>query len=285
MNDQGSYVQDLVELGMTTYEARVYLALTRRDSFTPVEVATESGVPRQRIYDVLATLVARGLVRERPGASTRYAAVEPEIGVGALLAAKRQNLDVLSARAGEMIRDVADTWAAGRRQTAPLDYVDVVRDPALLAARFQELDESAQWRLITTSKAPFTQVNNISGVESTKRVVAAGGEARCIYHYDALRDEQIVREAREFIAAGEQARVSHDVPIKLTLVDDQRALFALTDPVAGGLTSTNIAIEHPAMNTMLLYAFNYLWERAGDFEDALSRIAEENSSVSTSDPS
>jgi hypothetical protein len=273
MTEQSAYVQDLVDLGLTSYEARAYLTLLRRESFTAVEAATESEVPRGRIYDVLSTLVGRGLVREYRGPINRYAAIDPQSGVGALLAARQQSFDSLRERAADLITEVGKTWARGREETAPLDYVDVVRDPALLAARFQEMDESAQWRLITLTKAPFAQADNVSGVHSTRRVVAAGGEARCVYHVDALRDPKILREAREFIAAGEQARVSSDVPLKLLLVDDQRALFALTDPIAGALTATNILIEHPAMNTMLLYAFNYIWDRAEEFEQAVQRMA------------
>ena len=70
----------LAELGLTTYEAKVYLALVRREVSSAADVARLAGIPRQRIYDVLASLVQRGLASERPGKPTRYAAVSPEIG-------------------------------------------------------------------------------------------------------------------------------------------------------------------------------------------------------------
>ncbi|KOG86247.1 TrmB family transcriptional regulator, partial [Streptomyces varsoviensis] len=54
--DEGS-VGDLVALGLARYEARVYLALVARESYTAAEVAREADVPRQRVYDVLDALV------------------------------------------------------------------------------------------------------------------------------------------------------------------------------------------------------------------------------------
>ena len=58
----------------------------------------------------------------------------------------------------------------------------------------------------------------------------------------------MVAETLEFIRAGEGARVADEVPMKLCLADGHRALFSLTDPIAGGLTSTNILVEHPSLD-------------------------------------
>ena len=81
--DHNPLVGRLTRLGLTSYEARAYAALIKRESFTPAQVARESGVPRQRIYDVLGTLVQKGLASARPGASVKYAAIGPDHGCGA----------------------------------------------------------------------------------------------------------------------------------------------------------------------------------------------------------
>ena len=53
-------VNELTQLGLTTYEARAYVALLGRDSFTAAQVSRQAGLPRQRIYDVLGSLVEKG---------------------------------------------------------------------------------------------------------------------------------------------------------------------------------------------------------------------------------
>ena len=46
---------ELSQLGLTSYEAKAYLALIRRGSSTGSEVARVGELPRQRVYDVLAS--------------------------------------------------------------------------------------------------------------------------------------------------------------------------------------------------------------------------------------
>jgi sugar-specific transcriptional regulator TrmB len=75
-----TYINQLTQLGLNAYEAKAYAALLGKDSFSATQVADLSGVPRQRIYDILASLVERGLAISRPGShGTRYAAVAPKL--------------------------------------------------------------------------------------------------------------------------------------------------------------------------------------------------------------
>ena len=50
---------------------------------------------------------------------------------------------------------------------------------------------------------------------------------------------------RSFVAAGEQARVVDELPLKLVLIDERVALFTMEDPVAGTPELTIMIVEHP----------------------------------------
>src|SRR5436309_5072400 len=82
----------LTRLGLTSYEAKAYLALLRRDSLTAAQAARLANVPRQRIYDVLASLVEKGLAAARPGQVAKYAAVAPDLALERLVSDRRQQL-------------------------------------------------------------------------------------------------------------------------------------------------------------------------------------------------
>jgi sugar-specific transcriptional regulator TrmB len=70
----GALVDELRRLlGLSSYEARAYLAVLR-GTHRPRDIARESGVPLQRVYDVLARLEERGLVARTPDG---FYAVEP----------------------------------------------------------------------------------------------------------------------------------------------------------------------------------------------------------------
>ncbi|WP_423798320.1 TrmB family transcriptional regulator [Neobacillus sp. SAB-20_R2A] len=73
-------VQRLKKLGFNEYEAKSYLSLVKQGPVTAYQVSKESGVPRARIYDVLSTLVDKGIVlKEEINDTTRYSPLPVEI--------------------------------------------------------------------------------------------------------------------------------------------------------------------------------------------------------------
>jgi sugar-specific transcriptional regulator TrmB len=197
--------QRLVELGLTGYEASAYLALTRRGQATGAEVARIAKLPRQRIYDVLDGLVARGFATVRPGRPARYVAAPPGDALGQLLEERRAHL-------GRLERDVADTvgrltpaYHAGRDANDPLEFIEVLRDPAAIAKRFAELEASARQEILVFTKPPYAiePAENVEGLELLRRHI----EARSVYERSVYDHPAEATAIRTFVAAGEQARV------------------------------------------------------------------------------
>src|SRR5436853_7739155 len=111
--DNAEHVEQLTKLGLTMYEAKAYLALIRRGSSTAAEVARLAGVPRQRIYDVLATLVEKGLALTKPGRVVKYSAAAPELAIERILTDHRQRLAGLEREAAKMVGEPTPACTAG----------------------------------------------------------------------------------------------------------------------------------------------------------------------------
>ncbi len=258
----------LSELGLTSYEAKAYLALIQRESFTAAELARQAKIPRQRIYDVVAGLMQRGLAMQRPGTSVTYAAVSPDVALDGLMMHHRQQLDALAGRAGTAAETLRTLWSEGQVETAPMAYVEMLRDTSVLSARFHDLQSGAQESMFVLSKPPYVSTENEIGLEATRRIREAGGEVCCCYESSLLDDPRMVEETAEFVAAGENARVVDSVPMKMCLVDGNRALFSLTDPVAGAITATNILVEHPELAAALKLTFDAVFAQGRPLLDA-----------------
>lgn len=258
----------LSELGLTSYESKAYLALIQRESFTAAELARQSKIPRQRIYDVVAGLMQRGLAMQRPGTSVTYAAVSPDVALDGLMMHHRQQLDALADRAGGAAETLRTLWSQGQVETAPMAYVEMLRDTSVLSARFHDLQSSASASMLVLSKPPYVATENDIGLEATRRITTAGGEVRCCYESSLLDDPAMVEETAEFVAAGENARIVDAVPMKMCIVDRSRALFSLTDPVAGAITATNILVEHPELAAALVLSFDAVFAQGRPLLDA-----------------
>ncbi len=84
--EPGIIVDRLKSLGLTKYEALVYIALLRVADATATEIHGISGVPRASVYPVLAQLQEKGLVSISQSSPKRFAALPPDKGIGSLLA-------------------------------------------------------------------------------------------------------------------------------------------------------------------------------------------------------
>jgi sugar-specific transcriptional regulator TrmB len=261
--DQPSEAAPLIALGLTGYEASAYVALTRRERATGAEVARLAGLPRQRIYDVLDGLVARGIATVEPGRPARYAALAPDAAVAALVAARRAEVERLEHEAALAVALLTPAYRDGRSTDDPLTYIEVLREPGAIAKRFAELEASATKEIFVFTKPPYAvePAANRAGLE----LLARGVEARSVYERSVYDDAAVVDAVREFVAAGEQARVVDELPLKLVVIDERVALLSLEDPVAGTTNLTIMIVEHAALARLLKLAFEQVWERGEPF--------------------
>ncbi|MBT8508239.1 hypothetical protein AZH53_07460 [Methanomicrobiaceae archaeon CYW5] len=96
--DIGPVKEHLKSLGLTKYEALVYIALLRVESASATEIHEISGVPRASVYPVLDKLMRKGLVSVSHSTPKRFTATPPEEGVEHLL--RQIERDAEAARAG-----------------------------------------------------------------------------------------------------------------------------------------------------------------------------------------
>jgi sugar-specific transcriptional regulator TrmB len=248
--------QRLIELGLTSYEARAYLALVRRDSSSPSDVARLSRIPRQRIYDVLKTLVQKGLATHRPGPPTKYAAVAPEFAIERLTLARREELDRIERSSRELIDLLSPAFVEGQKERDPLDYIEILRDRAAINERFGELQEGIEKEILVFTKPPYATPpqENPEGLEVTSK-----HHARSVYEYSALDDPDFARGVRRFIEAGEEARFVEHLPLKLVIIDETVVMFGMEDPVGGASELTIVVVEHSALAQVLKIAFDAVW--------------------------
>ncbi|MFC7078815.1 TrmB family transcriptional regulator [Halorussus caseinilyticus] len=65
----------LQQLGLKEYEARCFVALTRKATATAKEISEIADVPRTRVYDAIRVLEAQGLVEIQHTNPRQYRAV------------------------------------------------------------------------------------------------------------------------------------------------------------------------------------------------------------------
>ncbi len=263
--ENGELVAQLTRLGLTSYEAKAYLTLIRRDSFTAAQVARQSGLPRQRIYDVLGSLVQKGLAVARPGNVVKYAATAPELAIDLLLTAHRDELSRMERDARNMVTDLKPAYEAGQVHTDPLEYIEVLRDRRAINERFAELQSAVKKEILVFTKPPYATPpqENVEGLE-----VIQTHDARSLYEFSVFDDPAVMAGVKRFVDAGEQARFVPELPLKLVIIDETIVMFGMEDPVAGSAELTIVVVEHQSLAKVLKTAFDAIWSTGLTFDQA-----------------
>ncbi len=265
------HVGQLTELGLNAYEAKAYATLLGKESFTASQVADLSGVPRQRIYDILGSLVERGLAISRPNRrGTKYAAVAPDQALGGLLDQQQERLDRLRTVTKELIDALTDQYQSGKESGGPLEYIEVLRGATAINQRFAEIQEHCRQEILVLTRPPYAKPpqENIEGIETVKRRIRACS----IYEESVLLDAETRRGVASFLEHGEEARFVKKLPLKLVIVDESIVMFAMEDPIVGRTEMTIMVIENVQLAKLLKLAFEALWSSGETFEAACARL-------------
>ena len=258
-------LENLANLGLTRYEAAVYLTLLERQDFTPAQLAAAAQVPRQRIYDVLSSLCDRGLSLEhRSGKQRLFRAVDPADALPGLLQAKQRQYEAELARQQQqtdtMVAALAPLYATGHSNQDPLAYIEVLSDPSSIVDRGTQLAQTAQHSICVFFTAP-SLLSHEAGLKLVQNPLDRGISYRTIYERNVWQDPS----SREFInqcqAWGQQVRFVPEVPFKMQLFDERVTLLSLQDPLAGSPSFTALNITHPGLAQMLKIAFETLWSQ------------------------
>jgi len=240
-------VEGLTRLGLTTYEARVFVALQKLGSGTASNVAEVTEVPRSQVYGAADDLEERGLLEVQETRPTIYRPIPPEAAERRLLA----QLESAGRDAFQYLERVRGTYGDDRGESEALW---TVRGGESVTSRIAALIGEATERAVYAAEDP-TAVDE--SVRSALSATAAGGIDAAVVSknpevLDRIEDDAVrtVAHPPDYLPELSTAR--------LLLIDDGTILLSVFTP-AGSDDPTEIAF----------------WSSGTAFARALVRISAE----------
>jgi len=145
MNDEDA-ISGLKRLGLTTYEARVFLALQKLGSATASEVSDVADVPRSQVYGAADGLVEHGLVETQQTTPTVYRPVPIE-------QARTHLLDQLAETGAETF-DYIDGVRGTEQREERTESIWMIQGRESVTSRTAQLAEEADDRLLYAIRDP-----------------------------------------------------------------------------------------------------------------------------------
>jgi DNA-binding CsgD family transcriptional regulator len=236
-------------LGLTSDEETVYVALLDLPVGTLADLRARC--PGARVRVALASLERTGLVSRLEGSPVRYTAAPPDVGLELLARSQEQGL----ARARLAVDPLTARY---RRARATHEVIEVVTGREETGRRWELLQRSARVEVRCFDRPPYVASSSLSNPVE-EEMLAAGVAYRCVYHPAGFELPGRPAGIRKVVAAGEQARVTENVPVKMFIADDRLGLLPLE--VAGG-TEASLIIHASSMLDTLIALFELVWARA-----------------------
>lgn len=261
---------ELAAAGVDSFDEMVYRAILTRDSAAPAELAAELRHNPERISRALDRLREHGLVGRLSGTRRRYAAIEPQAAIGALVRARAAELE----RARIAIGAFSELFAAAK--AGGTDQVEVVRGSEALGRWFVRLQQEAREEVITLDRPPYALTTS-NPVEAT--ALTRGVSYRAVYAPEALEWPGVLGDIRELVHRGEKARVLPGLRIKLAIADRRIALM----PLSLNLTDVQAVVIRPStLLDGLIDFWEMCWQQAIPLEaPAADPLAEEDRTLLT----
>ncbi len=250
-------------LGLNAYEARTYLVLVGHPRFKALELATRARVPRQKIYEVLDSLVEKGFARVTQEKTKLFSAVEPGLAIPSYLARRRQLMERewtdQSRLADAVIDDLSMAYSQGQEGRGTLDFLRIITDPGQAAIHFREMLAEVQHEYLEFSRPPYAG----QPIELELIRAAAARRVRCSILVEPAFLDVLESEGRSVCReAGVEVRVIDRLPMKLAVFDGVRGMIALLDPVVTRPAWTSVLFDHPGMGQAMKGLFEDYWQQA-----------------------
>jgi len=138
------------DLGLSEYQAKVYITLVISGQSKARDISQMSGVPRTKVYETLKNLIDRGLVKELPTNPLKFIASSP-------IKSFRENLQPLEEKTRNLrkLLHTLEFYHHKAKDTASIEQTDVwiLREPEVLKKLKSILYEAQKSVMILTSSS------------------------------------------------------------------------------------------------------------------------------------
>ncbi|TYL39121.1 TrmB family transcriptional regulator [Natronococcus pandeyae] len=205
-------------LGLTSYEAKVFIGLHQIGSGTARDVARVVDVPRSQVYSVAESLEERGLLEVQQSSPIRYRPVSVEEA--------RTTLEERFEREQERAFDYVSTVKQEPNGEETQEDIWTVRGRSRVDDRIADILSAADRRLLFGARLPELVTPQIE--QTLEKRAAAGVEVVVVSSSDAVRDRLGALDGVT-VDTPPAHRESDQRSGRIAIVDDDSLLLSVVD--------------------------------------------------------
>lgn len=229
---------DLEELGLTGNESKVYKTLVEFGKLGAGEISGRSGVSYSRIYDLLESLIGKGLVVVVPEKTKKFIPGSPEALLKLLEEKEKRILHTK-----EKLKELKQFYEVKEKNPVVMGigkkgFYKIVEE----AKQGQKYSYSIRW----------TSEFRGDWVESVRKVLKKGVNQRFLVRYD----EETKKNVHDWLKVHKNIKKFENEGIALSVVDDEEVMIALIK------SDVTLLIRNKAFAKMMKKLYLAAYEKA-----------------------
>ena len=261
------HLVELMEVGLTENEAKVYSCLLRKHTFTATEISQCCNVNRSRIYSVLESLISKGLCIEKLGKIRKFQAASPEFAFDKLISEQNKRLKTLNSLPDLL----SPIYQSNSDNSSPLEFIEVYGTPASIIKKHHTLELESKEVVLSLCKSPYAMSNDVDIHEEQSESMKSGVIFKSIFEVETDDIIHFAKRMKNFEDQGEEIKVAYHLPIKLHVFDNHTVMFSMINQVNPEQNLTYLVIEHSDLAETLITTFYKYWNEAITVDEFLTK--------------
>lgn len=248
----------LSAIDLTDVEHAVYAEIVTDQPIDLDRLITSSGVPEGEVRLAVGRMLRDGLISRVRGKQEQFVASPPDVALGALLLEREEQLK----RARLQVDQLASLYRrAATVADDPASLMEVVTGREAVMRYFTQLQSGSRSEIRLIDKPPYVANDPHANVALERELVSRGITFRAIYDSLGLETfHDMAGDVQDSVAAGVEARVMPEAPLKLMLIDDRLAMIPMRN--APNEIEGVVVVRSSALLDALSVFFDQLWDRA-----------------------
>ena len=260
---QDDCIKNLMDLGLTLVQAKVYYSLSKFECTTIKFISKASNLARQDVYRVMPLLEQMGLVEKIIDKPTKYKATPIKTGFSLLLQQRIVHDAELQKKTIELIKNFNDRENPSYDVDEGPQFV-ITSELSLLVKKLLKSSQDAKKSIYTIGNRASFDGMSAASYSYLKKALARGVQIRSITEKpaDGKTENQYVRNLKRN-PLYELRYISYPVSTTLILVDNKETHINISSREISSLWSNNLNIVELAKNY-----FEDNWARATKTNDS-----------------
>ena len=272
--DSNTTIAQLIEMGLTEREAKVYRVLLGVSEITAAAIPKFTDIPRTKVYEALSSLVRKGFCKEVPSSEgsgqngQTFAAVSPEVALEGLMTIEKKRMQHLEELNATLTRELLSMYNNSTSRLQDYNFIEILRGRHEIIRRYTQMRNESKTEILELSPGDFTMTTEEANSEAdaNELLIRKGVSIKVIYERKEIlsgENEYFHTKNKE---AGVEARMVDYLPIKISLFDGTTVMLPLSDPIVAEPNLTVLIIEHRNLYRVLRDAFESYWAKGESVE-------------------